>query len=188
MRRLSLALVILVLAAATAPAQPHDMKKMDQPPEMKPDPMLRQLDFLAGNWACKGTSFATPMGPEHPTQGTVSGGWKLGDYWLAFSYAEMSTDKNPMPYAVSGFMGYDMGQKKLSMGGVDNMGGYSTSFSEGWKGDTLTFEGPWHMGPMTMKGRDSFMKKGAEAFVHSASAEMDGKWVKLDEETCTKDM
>jgi len=187
MRRLALAL-ILVLAAATALAQQHDMKKMDMAPEMKPDPMLRQLDFLAGNWTCKGMTFANPMAPEHATQGTIAAGWKLGEYWMAFSYTEMSSDKNPMPYATSGFMGYDMGQKKLSMGGVDNMGGYATSFSEGWKGDTLTFEGPAHMGPMTVTSRDTFTKKSAGEIVHAAWMQMDGKWMQIDEETCTKDM
>jgi hypothetical protein len=187
MRRVSLALFAvfaLVFAASAALAQTAAPK----PDMMKPDPKLRQLDYFVGTWGCKGTAFANPMAPEHPTAATVSAGWQLGDYWLAFSYAEMQSDKNPMPFTVSGWMGYDLEQKKLVIGSVDSMGGYSTSAGEGWKGDVLTFDGPWHMGPMTAKGRDTFTKKSADEFVHAAFLEQGGKWVKLGEETCTKSL
>lgn len=182
MRRIALAL-ILVFAAFAAVAQTAAPK-----PDMKPNDKLRELDFLAGSWGCNGTAFATPMGPEHPTSATVGAAWQLGDYWLAFSYAEMQTPKNGMPFAVSGWMGYDMEQKKLVLGSVDAMGGYSTAMSDGWKGDVLTFEGPWHMGPMTAKGRDTFTKKGADEFVHAGFIEQGGKMTKLGEETCTRSM
>jgi hypothetical protein len=178
MRRISLAL-LLVFAATAALAQK---------PDMKPNPKLRELDYFAGTFGCKGTAFATPMGPEHPTEGNVSAGWQLDDYWLAFTYSEAKTAKNPMPFTVSGYFGYDMEQKKLVMGSVDNMGGYGTGTSDGWKGDVITFEGPWHMGAMTMKGRDTFTKKSADEFVHSAFVEQGGKWMKLDEETCTRSL
>jgi uncharacterized protein DUF1579 len=179
MRRLSLALILVFVATSLLAAEM---------PEMKPDPKLRQLDYLAGSFACTGTAFATPMGPEHPTQATVSAGWQLNDYWLAFTYAESMTDKNPMPFTVSGYMGYDMEQKKLVVGTVDAMGGYSTSVSDGWKDNVLTYEGPWHMGPATVKGKDTFTKKSADEFVHAAWIEQGGKWIKLDEETCSRSM
>ena len=38
----------------------------------------------------------------------------------------------------------------------------------------------------TMKVRDYFTKVSAKKVVHSAEVEMDGKWTKLDEETCVK--
>ncbi len=178
MRRFTLALILVFVATSL----------FAQAPEMKPDPKLRQLDYLTGSWGCKGTAFANPMSPEHPTMGTVSSGWQMGDYWLAFTYAEMSSDKNPMPFSVGGFMGYDAEQKKYVMSSVDNMGGHSSATSDGWKDNTLTWDGSWHMGPMTMKARDTFTKKNADEFVHAGWVEQAGKWMKMDEETCTKSM
>ena len=180
MRRIALAL-LLVSAATAALAQ-------SQPPKMQPDEKLRQLDYFVGAWSCKGNAFATPMGPEHATEAALSVGWQLDDYWLAFTYAEARTAKNMMPFTVSGFMGYDMEQKKLILGSADSMGGYSQATTEGWKTDVMTFEGPWHMGPMTAKCRDTFTKKSADEFMHASLIEQGGKWVKLGEETCTRNL
>ena len=154
--------------------------------EMKPSAKLRDLDYLTGNWACKGMAMASPMAPEHATEATVMAKWEGGGYWLAFTYAEAKTAKNTMPYWARGFFGWDSEQKTFVLGSIDNTGGYSTSTSAGWLGDTLTFEGPWHMMAMTTKGRDQFTKKSATSFVHSGWIEDNGKWAKLDEETCTK--
>jgi hypothetical protein len=43
-----------------------------------------------------------------------------------------------------------------------------------------------HAGGMTMKVRDVFTKVSATKLNHMSEVEMDGKWTKLDEETCTK--
>ena len=172
-------LVLLLVFAATAAFANSHM-------EMKPSPKTRDLDYYGGNWSCKGTAMASPMAPEHPTAANVTAKWTAGGYWLAFTYAETKTAKSAMPFWVSGFFGYDMEQKKFVMGSVDNMGGYSTSTSDGWSGDTMTFEGPWHMTAMTVKGRDTFMKTSATAMVHTAFVEDGGSWKKLAEETCTK--
>ena len=150
------------------------------------EPMVRQLDFLAGQWDCSGTAFASPMGPEHATVGTAKAGWILDGKWLAFSYMEKKTAANPMPFSLSGFMGTDAHDNTLVIGGVDSMGGYSTGGAAGWDGLNLTFTGPWHMAEGTVNGRDVFTKKGERQMVHAALIEMEGKWVKLAEETCTR--
>jgi hypothetical protein len=50
----------------------------------------------------------------------------------------------------------------------------------------LTFTGPWHMADGMVNGRDMFTKKGDRQLTHTALIEMDSKWVKLAEETCTR--
>jgi hypothetical protein len=150
------------------------------------DSPLRQLDFLAGSWKCSGEAFATPMSPGHKSVSTVETKWALGGHWLTFAFAEKKTDAVPEPVSLSGFFGYDPELAMYVIGGVDSMGGYSTASSKGRDGDTMVFTGPWHMGSMTANSRDTFIRKGDRGLVHVGEVEMDGKWLKYTEETCTK--
>jgi len=152
---------------------------------MDPNPNLKQLAPFAKNYTCSGTAFANPMSPEHPTSASVMGDWTLDGMWVRFSYMESKTAKNPMPVGVRGFFGYDPEIKKFVLGGVDNMGGYSAGSSDGWVGDAITFEGPWHMGTMTTKARDTFTKTAKGGLHHVGEMWMDDKWVKYGEENCT---
>ena len=170
MRKLTLIVSLLIACSALA---------------MDPNPRLKELEIFSHNYTCSGTSFANPMSPEHPTTASVTGTWTLDGNWISFSYIETKSAKNPMPFGVRGFMGYDIATNKLIVGAVENMGGRQTSASDGWNGDSITFEGPWHMGKDTVTGRDTFIKT-AKGMNHVGEMEMDGKWVKLDEETCVR--
>lgn len=165
--------LVLCLAATAAFAQ-------------KPSPELRQLDYFGGTWACKGMALASDFGPEHATSGTVVAKWTLGNYWMHVEYRETKTKANPMPYAVSVYMGWDEEVKKFVLGGVDDMGAYETEQSSGWDGDKFVLEGPAHMAGMTMKTRDVFTKVSAKELKHYSEIEMKGEWKKMDEETCRK--
>ena len=148
---------------------------------------LQSLSSFVGTWKCSGKAFASEMGPEHSTTATVTAKWTLNAKWLDMKYTEDKNSKNPNPVAVSAFWGWDEGVKKYVAGAVDNMGGYGVTQSSGWDGDTLTFEGPSHMGPMTMNGRDVFTKNGDNQITHSFQIQDNaGGWKKLDEETCKK--
>lgn len=155
-------------------------------PMPAPDPMLRQLDYLGGNWSCRGTAFASPFGPEHATRGMVTTQWMLNNRWLSFRYAEEKSKSNATPFSVAGFMGYDPERKKLVIGGVDSMGGYSTEESIGWEGDRIVFEGPNHMGTMTATGRDTFMRMSKDEMMHTFEVMTNGSWQKAAQETCTR--
>jgi Protein of unknown function (DUF1579) len=179
MKQLTLVMV-LILSATTVVANQHMETKA-----MAADPM-RQLDPMIGMWQCKGTAFQTPWFPEHPTTAEVSEKWILDGKWVAFTYAEKKTAQNPMPFTATGYFGYDPELKMYVVGGVDSIGGYSTGASKGWMGDTITFEGPWHMGAMTATSRDTFTKKGANEIRHKGELEYEGKWMTLGEETCTR--
>jgi len=148
---------------------------------------LKTLSGFVGNWKCTGKSFASEMGPEHATTATVTGKWTLNARWWEIRYTEDKNSKNPKPMAVAAYWGWDEGKKKLVAGVVDNMGGYATQESSGWNGDELVFEGPSHMGSMTMNGRDTFTRKGDNELTHAFFApDNAGGWKKLDEETCKK--
>ncbi|MCU1350673.1 MAG: hypothetical protein JWO56_3703 [Acidobacteria bacterium] len=176
--RIPILIAIVALVATTIFGQPM--------PTPKAPSKLPELQYFAGNWDSTGTGFASPGMPEHPTKGKAVGGWTLSNQWLAISYDEMKTPANAHPVMARLFLGYDPEQNKLVSGAVDNMGGYSTGTSDGWMGSVLTFDGPLHSGGMTAKSRETFTKKSAKELVHSSSMEMNGKWQKLDEETCWK--
>jgi hypothetical protein len=143
------------------------------------------LQPLAGNWTCTGVAFANDMGPEHPTKATVSGVWILSDKWLRLDYKETKTAKNPHPIAAEMLMTYNEPEKKIASGCVDSMGGYCTEEAPGWDGDKLELNGQGNFGGKTIKVRDTFTK-GKGWIKHMGEIEADGKWTKLDEETCKR--
>ena len=177
MKRILLPVIILAFAASSVLAA-------DAPPG--PNPKLKELKYFAGTWQCKGTSFAFMGTPEHKTVAMVEASWILNDYWLSLRYHESKTAINAHPFDVRVFWGWDEQVKKFSAGSVDNMGSYAIQSSPGWDGNKLTFDGDMHAGGTTMKTRDVFTKASATKVEHFAEVEMDAKWTKLDEETCTK--
>lgn len=66
------------------------------------------------------------------------------------------------------------------------MGAYFSQHSAGWDGAKMTFDGEVQTPGPTMKVRDVFTKVSATKVLHMSDVEMDGKWTKLDEETCVK--
>lgn len=181
-------LFIAALALLATPvARSEDAKKpegaMAAP---KPAPELAQLKPFLGSWNCSGKAFASPMGPEHSSKGSLSTRMDLGGFWYAIHYDEMKTKENPSPFRVAAFWGYDSAQKKFVAVSVDGMGGYGTSTSAGWEGDKMVFTGDYAgMGPNKMPGRDTFTKKGDNEISHMGEISMaEGQWMKTDEETC----
>jgi hypothetical protein len=149
----------------------------------KPDP-LRQLDYFGGKWHCKGTIFASPMGPQHTNETNVNARWGLGGRWMMVDVNEMKSASSPMPLAGTAYLGYDAEAKKYVSNWVDNMGAYATQLSDGWVGSTMTTVGPQHMGPMTMTARDTFAKKGPNEMQHIFEFNDGRTWKKLGDETC----
>ena len=146
------------------------------------------LKPLEGNWTCTGIAFATNMGPEHPTKATVKAPWILDDKWLRVDYKEEKTAKNPHPIEAMLLMTFDEGKKRVASGTIDNAGGYGTQESgdPAWDGDVMTLVGTGRFGNQDVKLRDTFTK-GKNSIKHLGEiAGGDGKWTKLDEETCKK--
>ncbi len=178
--RFALALVALAGAGSLLAAD----KPMGPP---KPAPEMAQLGYFAGSWHCSGKTFATPMGPEHATEGTAHGQMTLGGFRLVINYDETKTALNPMPYHVLQVMGWDAGAKAFDSACFDVFGGSCTQTSAGWKGDDLVFEGSAMMGGQKMGARDTFTKVSASELKHKGEMQgADGKWMMGDEETCHK--
>jgi len=165
--------LVILIALASFAAQADNSK-------------LRELDPLKGTWTCKGTAFAMGDTPEHPVAATITGSWILGGQWLEVHYTETKTAKNPKPFAVRAFFGYDSELKKLVLGSIESDGGYSTENSDGWQGNSIVFVGPNHMGGMTMNGRDTWTKTGKNTMAYKFELEDKGKWATAIEETCSK--
>jgi len=162
--------LVFILAAATAYAQPS----------------LQDLQPFVGTFTCTGTAFASEMGPEHASHGTVTSKWVLNKKWLEVRYSETKTTANPHPFSVVAHWGYDPQTKKLVATSVDGFGGYSTQDSPGWNGDDLVFGGTGHMGA-PMQGRDTFTRKGKNQVGHMGEIQdASGNWKKTDEETCKR--
>ena len=166
--------LVLSFLATTLFAQPQ------------PSERLGDLKHFAGDWRCTGKAFASAFGPEHPTTAKIRVTWVRGRYWLFADYAETKTAQNPNPAAGHVHWGYDERTKKFTGYAVNNFGGHSTIESDGWHGDTIVWTGTTSVGEMTFKTRDTFIRPSARVVVHSTEAEIQGRWVTLDEETCRK--
>jgi uncharacterized protein DUF1579 len=152
----------------------------------KPDPELGQLKYFVGTWTCKGTDPSTALGPEHPTQATVKIVSEYGGFWITARYEETKTAENPMPYRFLVIWGHDAKDKKFYQWSFDGMGGNGRAESSGWDGDKLVFNGSMMLMGKPTSARDNFTKKSDTELVHMGEMELDGKWTKTDEETCTK--
>jgi len=171
--KVRLAIVTLLLAAATAAFA------AEQSP-------LRQLDYFKGTWMCKGTAFAMPDAPEHAVSGKLMSKWIMNGAWLQFNYDGAKTKADPKPLSAAGFMGWDAEKKDFVMGTVCSDGCFSSESSPGWEDDAMIYNGPNHMGGMTMNGRDEFHKISNTELKYVYQIETNGNWQKVMEETCRK--
>jgi hypothetical protein len=160
------------------------MAAADAPPG--PNAKLKELKFFEGHWGCQGAALAFMGMPEHKTSATFDGTWQLASFWLQASFKENKTAINPSPVEVRYFWGWDEETKKFTSAGVDNSGAHFAHSSPGWDGDKITFEGELRIAGKAMKFHDVFTRVSASKLMHRGEVEIDGKWTKLDEETCTK--
>ncbi|HEX4964394.1 MAG TPA: hypothetical protein VF173_26490 [Thermoanaerobaculia bacterium] len=156
------------------------------PAEMAPPVELGQLSFFDGEWSCKGKAEASPMGPAHPTEATVRINRDLGGYWFVGHYAEKKSAANPHPMVFHFVQGYDATAKSFTMDCYDAFGGHCHQTATGWKDGKIVYSGQGlGNGPPTPV-RDTFTKTGEASLEHAGEIQMDGKWVAIDHETCTK--
>ena len=183
-----------LIALATAQSLLAADKPMGPP---KPAPEMAQLGYFAGTWHCSGKTFATPMGPEHATEGTANGQMALGGFRLVIHYDEVKTAANPATGGVIATAplggktdvdrAVEAAQKAFDSHCFDSFGGACSQTTSGWKGDELVFEGSAMMGGQKMGARDTFTKVSATELKHKGEMQgADGKWSATDEETCHK--
>jgi hypothetical protein len=185
----------LAPAAATAPNKPSPAapsgkpgaatKPAPEPPKPPvPNAALAQLKTLAGSWTCTGRTFGP--GPEHATSATLAFAWQLDGFWLEVRYDEQKTAANPVPFRSIFQWGFDDVQQGLAAAMVDNLGGLLTATTAGWQGDKLVLEGTAHRYARQFQARDTFVRRGADQLAHTLEADVNGSWIKLHEDTCSR--
>lgn len=167
------AFLVAALAGASAVAQ-------EAP---KPAPELSQIAYFEGSWSCTGKANESPFGPAGAMTSTADIKKDLGGFFQS-GVIKGSMAGQP-PFEGRFYVTYNPAAKQFAMMWVDNMGGWATNTSSGWKGDVMVYEGDSHMGPQTFRSRDTFTR-GAGTMKHAWEAQMNGKWVPLGEETCKK--
>jgi hypothetical protein len=180
MKRLAAIVTVLVTAgfAGSLAAQTASVPK--------PNAAMGQLEFFVGSWKCTGQAEASPFGPAHPTAAKVKIFVDLGGFWLNGRYDEEKTASNPMPVHFAWMWHYDEKDKVFDGRGFGPFGDFVRQESKGWVGDKLVFDGETRSGVQTFGARDTFTRKGENELVHLGEMQADGKWAKLDEETCKR--
>lgn len=161
-----------------------------KPPPPPPKPPLPNKELLrlkpfTGSWACTGRTYGP--GPEHPTSGTLTFAWHGDGFWLEANYDEpRGVAANPVPVSAALLWVFDDLQAGVSSLSVDNIGGSATQLAQGWQGDKLVFEGPAHRFGTQFVARDTYALHGEGQFVHTEEANVNGNWIKLHDDTCTR--
>ena len=154
---------------------------------MKPAPEMDKVKWMVGTWQCTGKAMASPMGPEHPTEATVTSEMTMDGFWSLSHYREKKTAQNPMPISGDEYWGYDSTEKMWDRVVVDNMGGFATGNSKGWEKGKLVWMSEGMMGGQKMKFRDTFTEKSPrEVNYVGQMGTPDGKWAVAWETNCKK--
>lgn len=167
-------------AAAAAPAPAAPAVAMPAPA-----PEMAELSLFRGTAHCTGTQSASQFGPGHPTRAVVRGRSDLGGFWMTVRYDERKTKQSPTPvHAINSFT-YDASAKGFVLLSVDNYGGHVAETGGGFDGDKLTLTGDYLSPGGKLQFRDTFTKKGENAFDHLGEMQgSDGQWATLFQESC----
>jgi hypothetical protein len=154
---------------------------------VKPPPEMSKLAWMSGNWTCSGKTLASPLGPAHPTEATVSVRPELAGRWMVSHYREKQTAQNTMPIEGDEYWGYDSAEKKWDRIAIDNMGGWAAGDANDWQGKTITWLSEGMVMGAKAKFRDTFTKKSdREVFYKGEMQDAAGKWAEAWETTCRK--
>lgn len=120
----------LIAASAFAEdkgAQKAPAMEMPKPPEQ----VAMAAKGMNGTWKCSGTMAASPMGPEHKYEATMT--WKQSPdkYWLVGNYAEKKSKDHPMVYKFTEYRTFDAKMGKWVGAHIDEMGGMMTGTGTG---------------------------------------------------------
>ena len=185
----ALCLAALLAVASVSPAQSgtNPPGKAVSGMSMKPSPEMDKVKWMVATWQCTGKTMASPMGPEHPTEASVTVEPTLDGFWILHHYREKKTAQNPMPISGDEYWGYDAVEKMWDRVAVDNMGGFASGSSKGWEKGKLVWMSDGMMGGQKMKFRDTFTEKNPREinFVGEIGTP-DGKWSVAWEGNCKK--
>jgi hypothetical protein len=136
-------------------------------------------EWLVGSWQCReGSSALTEA------TGTLTVSRELNDAWLAIRYAADPVRNRSSSVAVNAFWSRD-GDRWVSVW-LNSFGGWGTSTSDGWAGDTITWLGKRATGPNRLL-RSTLARGGDGGFTYREETEReDGGWSRIFDVICRK--
>ena len=152
----------------------------------KPAAEMSQIKYYAGAWKCSGDAPASPFGPAHKTQTSLTLKSDLDGFWYDGMMTEMKTASNTHPVKGMLHLGYDSTAKQYVLVWLDNFGSWATEMSPGWQGDTMVWTGDMMAMGEKAGARDTFVKKSDTEFTHKFELNMKGQWGTIVDETCKK--
>lgn len=175
------AALLLLLVAPGSLARADEQFAARNPPAE-----LRSLQFLVGDFTCKGTWYPTAGAPGLHRTAKLRSSWALDDLFVTFDYTRPKSTEQPGPIAVRGFWGWDADFRQYVHGIINSLG-MSLLLHGDKEGDALVFRGDGRTrgggrGPLvfTFKKTDN----GFTITVEDAGA--DNKLTKASEEACTR--
>lgn len=133
---LALALLTLTATASAAP----DAKA----PVADAGKAGSEFGYFVGTWKCKETWLASPISPAYESTATLIAANDTDGVWIAWSYVQDPSAKNPHPPKGNDLWGYDTTKKTFTRVKADNFapGVLTHLTSKGFVGDTISWDGP----------------------------------------------
>lgn len=143
---------------------------------------LAELAFFTGAWEAEGTFHATPLSSEKPIAMSIDVEIVHRGFWVQTRTAEHPSPDNPNPLTATYLWGYDVETGRFSAEWFDSNGGRATQGSTGWQGDRLVFIGHMTYGGYRFALRDTFTRRGDDAYHHLGEIDFGHGWIPVDEE------
>jgi hypothetical protein len=157
--------------ASTAPAELTELSK-----------------YLVGTWHCEGMTTPPPgVGKPFASKGNVTWSLTLDGFWLGATSEGEKVPGQPLATVGKGEsrITYDRVAKQYVSVGFGNRGTLSTSTSQGFQSDKLTWTGTT-TGLIKADIRATVTKKGDKEYQVVGERMVDGKWTAAGDETCKK--
>lgn len=172
-------LIALVCASALGSAQVLSQESASLAPA---GPLAR---FFTGSGSCTGKALGKDRKTFYATTGKYAAERVLDGHWVVAHYDQDPSAAAPQSFQVVQYFGYDAAKKRYVAVGFYNVAGtYSIGTSAGWDGDSIAFDEGDAGKPAAF--RDIFTSSHGGLAGHTGMIrDKNGKWIKVDEETCT---
>jgi hypothetical protein len=148
----------------------------------QPAPELAELAFFTGAWEAEGTFHATAFSSRKPIAMRIEVDLVHRGFWIRTRTAEQPSPDNPNPLTATYLWGHDPESGGFSAEWFDSNGGRATQTSTGWEGDHLVFIGQMTYGGYRFALRDTFSRRGDDAYHHLGEVDLGQGWIPVDEE------
>lgn len=135
-RHRALAIGVALVASSSSPAG------ADQP-KGEAGKAGSEFGYFVGKWRCEEKWSKTDFSPAYDSTSTLIATDDTDGVWIAWSYVQDASPKNPHPPKGNDLWGYDPAKKTFIREKADNYapGQLTHLTSKGFVGDTVTWEG-----------------------------------------------